>query len=87
MAGTYFMGARAFTSKKGKALATADFLTMGAFGWTIVQKWVDPATVDDVYSDIPVGSPVLCQLDMAGNIIDVAINPAIPELLLDTDSL
>lgn len=86
MAGTYFMGARAFTSKAGKALATASFLTKGAFGWNVVQKWIQPEQIP-MFEGIPIGAAVIANLDMSGNIVDIGINGSLPELLLDDDSL
>lgn len=86
MAGTYFMGARSFTSKAGKALATASFLTKGNFGWNIVQKWIHPEQLE-MFKGVSVGSAVICNLDMSGNIVDIAVNESLPELLLDDDSI
>lgn len=86
MAGTYFMGARAFTSKAGKALATASFLTKCMFGWKVVDKWIQPEQLE-MFQGIPIGSAVVCNLDMSGNIVDIAVNDSLPELLLDDDSI
>lgn len=88
MAGTYFMGARSFTSKKGKSLATADFLTKGPFGWTIVQKWITSEQAESFMDDIPIGAPVVAQLDMSGNLLSLFPNDKLPELMIDdSDSL
>ena len=87
MAGTYFMGARSFTSKKGKTLATADFLTKGNFGWQIIQKWITPEQAEGFHSDIPIGTPVIAQLDMSGNLLSLLPNDKIPELMIDDSDL
>lgn len=87
MAGTYFMGARKFTSKKGKELATADFLTKGAFGWNIVTKWITPELSERFNADFCVGSPVAAHLDMCGNLLNLFPNDKIPELVIDDSEL
>lgn len=86
----YFMGAKQGTKKKdGSWFGNCNFLFRNQYGDFIcggrdATGWfTDKATYDSCIAGVPVGASVTVMRDMAGHVINMALNPEFPDLLLE----
>lgn len=85
MAACYFLGAKSIKSKKsGKFFYPAKFLSVNAWGeWEIFTKFCASEEVfDSITDDVIVGAPVVCTLDMQGNVLQCVAHDSVPALEL-----
>ena len=87
MAAVYFMGVKKVTSKKsGKDFYPANFLCLNNWGdWSIMTKFCADSSVYSDLLSVEVGSPVICQLGMQGELLQAVPHDSVPALLLDGD--
>lgn len=88
MSAVYFLGVKKITSKKnGKDFYPANFLHKNNWGdWFVSTKFCANADVANELLDIPIGSPVICNLGMGGELISCTDHDSVPALPLDDDN-
>lgn len=89
MAACYLMGARDGVGKKsGKWYGMVNLLTKNGFGnWCIMDVFCASRDVfDNIAKECTIGDPVVCSMNIQGQLVECVAHDSVPALQLDEDN-